>query len=304
MTLEPQPPGGPEPRYNGSGDRRMDAAAGYCRPGSIEEAIALKSRFDGAAVFLAGGTDLMLRLPRPFRGLLIDLRATGLDRVSLEGDALHIGAMVTAHRLAADPFFRRRAPLLAAAALQLGSPQIRSCATIGGNAVNASPAADLPCALAALEATALLRGPDGERRLPVLALATGPGRTVCASDELLVGFEVPLKDVRSAFEKLGLREAQAIAVSSVAVAASFQAGGRISRLVVACGSVAPRIVRAASVEQALVDVRPDRLSIEEASRLVLRDISPISDVRGSADYRRVATVGILRRALERVMPCS
>lgn len=282
----------------------MNGGEGYFRPGSIEEAVALKSQYDGGSIFLAGGTDLMLRLPRPFRGTLIDLSLVGMNRVAPAEGVLHIGAMVTVHRLATDPACRMRAPLLAEAALQLGSPQIRSRATIGGNAMNASPAADLPCALAALEAVAVLRGRFGERCVPVLSLAQGPGRTVCGPDELLAGFEVPFSAGKYSFQKLGMRDAQAIAVSSVAVAGSLHPDGRIARLAIACGSVAPQIVRAESVEQALAGSRPDAGMIDEASRLVLQDISPISDVRGSAAYRRAATVGILRRALSEVLPCS
>jgi CO/xanthine dehydrogenase FAD-binding subunit len=280
------------------------APAAYCRPCSVGEAVALKAERNGSAVFLAGGTDLMLRLRRPFHGLLIDIGAAGLDRVCLENGNLHIGATVTAHRLVTDPFLREHAPLLAAAASQLGSPQVRSRATVGGNAANASPAADLPCALAALDAAAVLRGPHGERRVPVLELASGPGRTVCAGDELIAGFDIPVREQRCAFLKLGLREAQSIAVASAAVSASLDSGGCVARLAITCGSVAPRIVRAVSVEAALTGTRPEPAGIEVASRLVIRDISPISDVRAGSGYRSAVMIGLVRRALLEALPCA
>jgi len=282
----------------------VDAATGYCRPRSIDQAIAFKADAHGHAVFLAGGTDLMLRLPKPYPGLLIDLGSADLADVTRAGNLLLVGAMVTAQRLVSDPLIREHAPLIRDAAIQLGSPQVRSRATIGGNVINASPAADLTCALVALEATAILRGPQGSRRVSVLDLAIGPGRTVCAAEELLAGFELPIRSGRSCFWKLGLRAAQSIAVASVAVNATIQSDGRTDRVTIACGSVAPHVVRAHTVEKCLAGAVPGLRSLEEAARLVLEDIAPISDVRGSAAYRRAATVGILRRALGEVLSCA
>lgn len=234
---------------------------------------------DGRPVVpVAGCTDVYVALnasPPPGTRFLDIWNLDELRGIAVRGGLLWIGALTTYSELIASAAVRRRAPMLAAAAREIGSVQIQNRGTIGGNIANASPAGDSLPVLAALDAVVVLRCADGERRVPLTAFYTGYRQSVMRGDELVASIELPRVEGRQWFRKVGTRAAQAI--SKVALAAV-----RAERPRVALGSVAPTVVRAYRTEAALAD----GASIEDARAILMTEISPIDDLRSTAEYRR------------------
>lgn len=237
------------------------------------------------ARIVAGGTDIMVehRFGRLAPCLLVDIsRIDDLRYIRHDGGAVKIGAATTFTDLLRD---RTHAPILAEASRTVGGLQVRNMGTVGGNLANASPAGDLIPPLYVLEAKVVLRSAAGRREVPIDRFFTGPGRTVRRPDEFVeeISFDAVPPEAPHFFTKLGPRNAQAISIVSVA----FQAGR------VAVGACGPTVVRARGVEEALAAGRP----LGEAARRVIESISPIDDVRGSAEYRRAMAVGLLHAGL-------
>jgi len=247
---------------------------------------ALKSlRDDGPLVPMAGCTDLYVSLNF---GTLKDVRFLNLWRlpalrtIEMRGGLLSIGALATHTDLIRSALVRRRVPMLAAAAREVGGVQIQNRGTIGGNVANASPAGDTLPVLAAAEATVVLRSAAGTRRIPFTQFYTGYRETVRRPDELIVALEIPAIRGRQCFRKVGTRAAQAI--SKVVVAAVVGDRPRI-----ALGSVAPTVVRATRTEAALAA----GASIEDAQQTLVDEIAPIDDIRSTAEYRRRVAANLL-----------
>jgi CO/xanthine dehydrogenase FAD-binding subunit len=185
-----------------------------------------------------------------------------------------------------SPLVRKRLPMLAAAAREVGGVQIQNRGTLGGNVANASPAGDTLPVLAAADAVIVLQSAKETRRVPFTTFYTGYRQTVRRPDELIVGFEIPAVRGRQWFRKVGTRAAQAI--SKVVMAGVV---GDEPRL--ALGSVAPTVVRALKTEAALAA----GASIDEAQRTLAEEIAPIDDIRSTADYRRRVAANLLARML-------
>ncbi len=259
------------------------------RPQSLQEALALKRTLGVRGVPVAGGTDLIVgvRKGRPAPPEMIDLsRVPGLDGIEHVGDQLRIGAMVTHSRLEAMDL-----GALAAACETVGGPQIRNLGTIGGQLGTASPAGDVSVALIALDATVELESVDGRRTMPLCDFFVGPGRTVARPDELLLSVTVPLNR-RSAFYKIGKREA--VAISLLMAAVSVDDKGQVA---IGVGCAAPVPLRAREAEASLRTHGWSAESIDAAAALVSAEVRPISDHRGSADYRRAMAGVVVRRLL-------
>lgn len=276
---------------------------------SIEDALDYLSRYGEETEVLAGGTDLVVRMREgrvsPARVLdisrLAPLREIGEER---EGPrlCLRIGALATHTQVVSSPLVGRWTPLLAEACRTVGSLQIRNRGTLGGNCITASPAGDSLPALVALEAEMVLLSAAGQRRVRSQEFFTGPGTTVRRRDELLGWLLVPAqeRDERSVYLKLGQRNALAISVASVAVRLipAREAGDWVcARALVAFGALAPTVVRGHRVEAALAGKRLDASTIERASALARVEVSPITDIRGSAEYRREMAAVLVRQAL-------
>jgi xanthine dehydrogenase FAD-binding subunit len=232
---------------------------------------------------------------------LIDIRRAGLDRIDEADGVLTIGATTTATQLWRSDVVRRRAAGLWEAAATLSAPTIRNMATLGGNLCNASPAADMvPCVLA-MGGVVTVRKGDDVRRLPAEELASAPGKTVLARDELLTSVILPRWNDGAFhhFVKLGFRDAQIIAVCSLAFSCEIDDDGVVRRVGLALGSVAPRVVRAHHVEEFLLNSKLTRASAKEAVALLEKDISPIDDVRSTAAHRRKVCANFLKDALAR-----
>jgi len=282
----PRPSRGPTP----DGDPFFTAT-------SIEDALAIRAKHPDC-VLLAGGTDLIVGWNGdagrpPMRVLSLE----GIEELSglreIEG-GLAIGAMTRVERLAGDPRVARLAPALVQAARQLGARGIRERATVGGNLVNASPAADLLPPLVAAGATLVLASPAGRREVPIEAFYQGYQRADLAPAEILIEIRVPAlpQGAREGFVKIGPRRAQAIAKVSVAARLTLGAG-RIDAIAIAAGSVAPTVVRLARTEAVLRGTWVDEDVADRVAAAVASEVSPITDVRSTAEYRSAMTSRLL-----------
>ena len=245
-------------------------------------------RDEGPLTPLAGCTDLYVALnfgtlkDRRFLNLrpLESLRAIHARR-----DTLTIGALATFTDLVRSPLVRRRLPMLAAAAREVGGVQIQNRGTLGGNVANASPAGDSLPVLAAADAVVVLQSAAGTRRVPFAAFYTGYRQTVRRPDELIVAFEIPAVRGRQWFRKVGTRAAQAI---SKVVMAGVRDRDRVR---LAVGSVAPTVIRLPKTEATLAAGG----SRDAAHRALADEIAPIDDIRSSSTYRRRVAENLLDR---------
>lgn len=281
----------------------------YIAPGSLEEAIDVLSDPSSAARPLAGGTDLIpqiregtTRFPVPWR--LVSLhRLTALRGIDA-GDSLRIGAATTMWEIAHSEVVRSRFAALAEGASLVGSVQTMHMATVGGNLCNAAPSADTAPALLALDAEALITGPNGARRLPLGELFTAPGQTALQRGELLTELRIPPlpPGTGTAYRRQTPRGRMDIAVAGVAVALTTS-GSRITRARVALGAVAPTPMRAREAEAALENEDASDETFARAAAIAARECAPIGDQRGSATYRRhlvrVLTERLLHEAFAR-----
>jgi CO/xanthine dehydrogenase FAD-binding subunit len=253
---------------------------------------------------IAGGTDLLPRLRRNTgtdAPALIDLsRFSALSFICQSGKTIEIGALTTHHELANSELLHSCAPALVEAATRIGSEQTRARATLGGNIANASPAADTLPPLLCLNTQVVLTSLEGSRAIPMQDFLAGPGKTLQQADEMIssVRFTLPKHPFSFKFDKLGRRAGMAIAVVSTAALLEYDASGLIRVARIACGSVAPTALRCPNAEAALIGQIPCQEAFLAAATALQADISPISDLRASADYRRHAAGVLLQRVLQ------
>jgi carbon-monoxide dehydrogenase medium subunit len=273
---------------------------GFRRPGSLEELLRIKEGERERALLLAGGSNLMVYIKEGSvrEGTLVDLMALPeLKGVHRSDGALEIGATEVMADLLTSAELRAAIPLLSAVLSGFANPLVRARATIGGNVADASPIADTVPALLCLEASLEVASRRGRREIPLNGFFTAPGQSVLEPDEVILRLRVPLpRQGRGAWQKLGLRNGTACSVTSVAVWLQGE-GAKIGEIRIACGGVAPAPIRALQAERAFRGQKLERGAIAELAREVTRDIQPISDLRGSAEYRREVTVRLLARAV-------
>jgi len=254
------------------------------------EALELLAKYGSQARIIAGGTDILIEMERGQRkgvDVLIDIsRAGGLNEISLHGDEIRLGALVTHNQVVNSVLLVERALPLAQAAWEVGAPQIRNRATIAGNLITASPANDTITPLMALGAEVRLASLTGERTIPLSQFYTGVRRNVMRPDEMLTGIAFPAlaENERGIFLKLGLRRAQAISVINTAIILRFE-GEIITKALITLGSVAPTVIHVPVAENALVGKTLTPEVIAEVARLAAATPSPIDDIRSTADYR-------------------
>jgi len=257
----------------------------------------------GASVFLAGGTDLLVRIKTgaisPLR--VIDMKGIPeLEGVSISEHQLSIGALTRIRTLETSPQVLKNAPLLAQAASRLGSVQVRNKATLGGNLCNAAPSAETAPALLALDAMAEIYGKGGRKIVDLQEFFLGPGLTLLQGGEILISLKVPLNTKSrqgSSYYKLSTRKAMDIAFVGVAVLVEVDQDNRISKARVALGAVAPTAIRAPAAEEVLHGKVPNEEMIRESSERAAKSCRPISDLRASADYRREMVKRLCQRGL-------
>jgi len=248
---------------------------------------------------LAGGTDLLVQLQKGRKlARLVDVSKM-LDRpdpVRHSGEHLELSAMAPLVRLCEE--LDGALPSLDMSVALFGSVRIRNRATIGGNLANASPAGDTIPPLVAADAVAVLDGSGGGvRRVPVLELAAGPGRTVVQQDEWIDTIEVPLPAGEEGFRKFGTRQADAISIVSLAWRWRRSEDGTLHDVTLALGAVAPTVVRARNAEAELEGRRPDEQVVDRAVAALESDMSPIDDIRASAKFRYEMAGVLLREEL-------
>jgi CO/xanthine dehydrogenase FAD-binding subunit len=249
---------------------------------------------------IAGGTDIMVRLAaetaEPER--MLDLwRLDELRGIGYDGYEVSLGALTTHAELRHSPVVRARLPALAEAAATVGALQIQNRGTIGGNICNASPAGDTLPVLLAVDATFDLGSASGERAVRASAFWVGYRQTALRPDELLLRVRFPVeRQRRTRFRKVGTRQAQAI--SKVVMALSYREDGGVWRDVrLALGAVAPTPFRARETERVLEGAAPRRTTADHAAAVLTGEVSPIDDVRSTAEYRRVVSARVLHRLL-------
>ena len=266
---------------------------------TIDEAL---SALAGGARPVAGGTDLVVgarqgKAPLPDAIVAID-RIDGLRAIDATGGRLRLGTLVTHGDLMANDEIRSRYTALVDASAIVGSHATRAQGTIGGNVMNASPAMDTGGPLLCFGATAILRSASGERSVELDELWTGPGTTSARPDELLVALDLltPPDGTGSCYVRLEYRRQMEIAVVGATAVVSDD-GGRVAEARVAITALTPTIRRVPEAEAALVGTDGAAAAIEAAAAAAAAASTPISDVRGSADYRRAMAAVIARRAI-------
>jgi CO/xanthine dehydrogenase FAD-binding subunit len=248
----------------------------------------------------AGGTDVLVKLraglEQPRRLICLE-RIRDLQGVEDRGDRVLIKAGTPLVRVAADPLVRTLFPVLTRAVRVLGSPPIRNMGTIGGNICSASPAGDTLPPLYALQAEVALRGRTSDRRLPIRDFIQGPGQTAMGPGEILTGVWIPKNPSfhHQHYEKVGQRQALAIAIVSLAALVDLSPGGIIRDIRLAWGSVGPTVVTAPAVEAGLRGRSLTLAVLREAAGEARRAVCPIDDLRASADYRREVAGNLLYR---------
>jgi carbon-monoxide dehydrogenase medium subunit len=273
----------------------------YASPETIEDAVAAMATADARA--LAGGTDLIpqLREGRRRAARVVDLkRIPELTAIAaLPGGGVSIGAAATAVAVARHPAIATPYPAIAQSARLIGGVQVQNRASLGGNICNAAPSADAVPALICHAARVTIVGPAGRREVPVEEVFVGPGRNALAPGEILIAILLPPVQPRSAGKYLRFtpRREMDIAIAGVGAWIRLDGGGAIAEARIVLASVAPTPIRAPSAERKLQGERPTRALLEEAGRLAASDARPISDTRGSADYRRSLVAVLTGRAL-------
>ncbi|MDE0169084.1 MAG: xanthine dehydrogenase family protein subunit M [bacterium] len=274
----------------------------YVAPTTIEEAVAVLVGDDDAKVY-AGATDFIpqLRMGRPEPDRAVDLkRIPRLTDLRLVRDTWVIGAATPSVRLTEEDGLVADLPGLVEAAALIGSDQIQSRASLGGNLCNASPAADSVPAMVVNDARAVIAGPDGTRTVPVASVVTGPGSTSLGSGEFVIEFEFDRPPARTsdAYVRFIPRTEMDIAVVGAGARLSLDEEGRCTAASIALGAVAPTVVRVPAAEAALVGQGLTESVLGQVAAEASAACNPIDDKRGTKEYRRQVAGVLAVRALK------
>jgi CO/xanthine dehydrogenase FAD-binding subunit len=267
----------------------------YYRPSSTAEALSALAAEGGGARALVGGTDLLVGLRHHAiePTLVVDLKAIAdlPEPIAVVDGGIRVGPTLTMGELVAHPVVRRWYPALVEAALTVGSVAIRNRASLVGNACNASPAADTVPALLVHAASITIASPGGERTVPLDDFFLGPRRTLCRPDELVTRIDLPRPPdgFGSAFRRLTRR--RGVDLATVSVAAGVEREGRV---VLGLGAVGPRPLR---TELGVPFDAEDVPGLVRALEERLEIATPISDIRGSREYRHAMVRVLARRAI-------
>jgi len=281
-------------------------AFAYAAPESVAEAVALLSDYDSRGVraqILAGGTDLLVQLrglDREPRTIINVKKIADLNRLEIGTTETFIGAAISSAVLNENAELKALFPGLLEAADLIGSTQIQGRASIGGNLCNASPAGDSIPAMIAADAVCVIAGGKGQRELPVEDFVTGVGTNALAAGELLLGLKLPnpVGRASSAYLRLIPRTEMDIAVAGCGVSLAFDDAGQCTDARVAIGAVAPTALLVPAAADALIGTSVDEAALVAAGAACSEASSPISDKRGTEDYRRKVVAVLCRRAAQ------
>jgi carbon-monoxide dehydrogenase medium subunit len=276
----------------------------YVFPQTIEQAIRFLVNHAGKTKPMAGGTDLIPSLKRreiSSPAYVLDLKGLGeLKGIDYDPQrGLCIGALATIRDIIRNSHIRKLFPSLVQAASCMASPQVRNRGTFAGNICSAVPSADSAPPLLSLSTHVRLRGPEGERTVPLDGFFVGPGETVLRPAEIVTALTIPRPADRCIYLKLSPRHSMDMAIVGVAAAANLAPGG-FRDIRIALGAVAPTPFRALKAEAVLQEQAVSRALIEEAARAASAECRPIDDYRASAAYRCDMVYVLTRRALEQV----
>jgi len=272
----------------------------YFKPNSVAEAIKLLEQYGEKGWLIAGGTDLLVEKD-PQVEVLIDIAGLGLDYVKSDSQGVRIGATTTFANIAASPILQKNPyNILVQAASQIGTPQIRNVATIGGNICHAVPSADSAPALLILGATLSISSKAGERSIKIADFFKDVRKDALEKGELLTEVQLPTFPARTgtAFLKKGRVAVADLAVVNVAIRITLTADDICDEACIALGAVAPVPLRAREAEAMLKGEKPGEELLEKVAAQAAEEIKPISDVRGSAEYRKTLSRVLVERALK------
>jgi carbon-monoxide dehydrogenase medium subunit len=280
----------------------------YAAPATLAEATALLNQTAGKARVLAGGTDILVQLREHLRDaqLVVDIKRIPelLAYQFSSANGLHLGAAVPCYRLYGDAEITAKYAALTDSARIIGGWQIQSRASIGGNLCNSSPAGDSLPSLIALQAVAVIAGPNGSREVAVEEFCTGPGKNVLQRGELLtaIRFPAPAAKSGSAYERFIPRNEMDIAVVGVASAVKLSASGdTIESARIGLGAVAATPKFAAEASAWLAGKPATAETFAQAGELAKKVATPISDMRGTAEFRTHLVGVLVKRTLAKAV---
>lgn len=276
----------------------------YISPENKEETLKILKEEGVNACIVAGSTNVLpdIKIKKLSPKILIDITAIQeLKGIDKKKDKICICPLTTIAELINSELILEEGKILIQAAQEFADPLVRNNATIGGNLVTASPAADIAVPLLTLDALIKIESVKDKREVKLKDFFLGPGKTVLQDDEMIVGIEFEKSDINKNgyFIKLGQRKAMAIAISSVAVNLEVRQN-KIIRIRVAAGSVAPMPIRLTGVEEFLKNKEIKNRLIEEAINKVSEEVNPISDIRASEEYRRYISGILFKRAFNKL----
>jgi carbon-monoxide dehydrogenase medium subunit len=271
----------------------------YHRPDSLEEALQLLAEHGDEAKVLAGGQSLIpvmkLRLAAPAH--LIDISRLGIDSIAEADGRLAIGALARHRDLERSHLLKARYPVMAAAAPLISDPIVRNLGTIGGSLCHADPAGDWGSVMLALQASVVVRSGRGERELPISEFLEDTFTTALEPDEILTEVRVPQPAGSSGGTYLKMeRKVGDFATVAAAIHLSLS-NGTIERAGIGLTAVGSKNLQATDAEASLAGAEPTEAAFAEAGRLAAEASSPVTDVRGSADYKRHIVDVYVRRGL-------
>ncbi len=278
----------------------------YRSPDTIDEVVALRNEYGDDALIMSGGLMVVIFLRERLTRPRVVLSLTGipeLGRIHANG-GLHIGATVPYRTIVTSETVQGFAPMLSEACGRVGSPAVRNMGTLGGNVCHGDGASDSAPALLALNAEAVVRGPDGERRIPLSDFFQGVFTTALDEGEVLTGIDIPrpAAGTRTRFVKFTSASAEAYSTVTVATAMTFDGAGTCSEARIGLGSVAPVPMRAMAAEDLLRGQKLTPDLIDSAAEAAATATDPGSNAQGSAEYRRDMTGVFVRRLLLDLMP--
>ena len=269
-------------------------------PHSVDEAVALLAA-DPDARILAGGTDLLVRLRMGdiAPSAIVDVkRIDEMTTIAPQDGGWRIGAAVPSAEMNENAALKSDWPGVIEAADLIGSTQVQGRATMAGNLCNAGPAADSVPAMVAAGALARVAGPSGTRDVPVEDIPTAPGKTSLAPGELVTSILLPAKPAHSgsAYLRFIPRTEMDIAVVGVGIALSLDASGTVTAAKIALGAVGPKVIVAADAANALIGTTADDAALDAMAAAASAAATPISDKRGTAEFRTEVTGVLAKRA--------